>query len=1121
VITSTLPSQTFAQQIEQEFCQGSAISPDLFRSAVELVNDTEVLPGGDVRYPIHEALNWRVTRFGHQAREGQQAAILRNEDDLPWQLKLRKPRIDRKKGKEQKYEYPFDGGVRAFLPAIPLSVWRKICDRNQIQEEEIWGEALIEAAKRNELNTLLQKWSGSGSNAPTKSTGNPAGTGFSSLCLTAFTRSQALTTLQKLLQLNTPALHSLLQGNLTTEVRAALCSFVVNLPSRTRVPSFWKWLERHPEISIIWTEGAKKSLALLSLGHVGIALIGIHGGYRSKDALGNPCTPYLIPDVARFAQPGRRHTLAFDRDEKQKTRYKVERALSRFGGLLESTGGTVEIATWKPEQGKGVDDLIVQGGAAAWESAHSNAMSLLHWQIWQRLENRLTWKPSLKVNTPDLSTLDPNQIPESGIVGVFSAKATGKTKLTARLVHGHDEVLSLTHRIALCRNICERLGLNYRGDLDKTPDGRFITGSAYTLRVGACVDSLLAINPQHFAGCDLVIDEAVQVAGHLLKSSTCAQDGKRPALLARFRELVQVARRVILADADLDNATLHYFKELRGDDAPVFLIRNDYQGQPYPVRLVNSSSFETVVADLLNDLHQLEPGKTLFVATDNKRVTKEIARLVANSFQGKRVLVINAETSGGDAEREFIQTPDKVLQRGDYDLIIASPSLATGVSIESQRIIKRVYGIFTGVSSTDADIAQSLVRVREPVERVVWVANRGRNYSKVGRSTNPLTLKTALMQQTSVTISLVRSSLKADTIASMQGVDWQADPHLNLYCKLAAEQNFSMLHLRDAVMVRLKHEGHQVTIEDRAFDPVARFLYRQAANEQKRLDAEEIAKADILSYIEVEALKQKESRSPEEERAIARFHICEFYAIDPDSLTPEFVLWDTGGRRRGEMLNLESLLYPDTGIEATAKGLEKQATWNQSVCPWDIAGTALRSKLRQFLGLGQFLDPEREWTVDDCASVAEIARQHCRQIQDVLHFTPSEKISDAQIVHQLLSQLGLKVSSRWKGTYGNGKHRVYRLDAQTWQQLTEILKRRQGRRLKFSEQETAKGSPLPLDIHKQTGDPNRISPEGIDKWLSPDSLADIRLMWTQADTPELIEELRRIIPPEVLERAIA
>jgi hypothetical protein len=135
----------------------------------------------------------------------------------------------------------------------------------------------------------------------------------------------------------------------------------------------------------------------------------------------------------------------------------------------------------------------------------------------------------------------------------------------------------------------------------------------------------LAIDPEKFRGCDLVIDEVVQVIRHLLTSSTCAKDGKRPALLARFRQLIQVARRVIVADADLDNATLHYLKELRGDDRPVFLIRNDYQPQGYAARMINCSDRTAITAELLEGIAALESGKVLFVATDSKATSKALA----------------------------------------------------------------------------------------------------------------------------------------------------------------------------------------------------------------------------------------------------------------------------------------------------------------------------------------------------------------------------------------------------------------------------------------------------------------------------------------------------------------
>jgi Domain of unknown function (DUF3854) len=363
---SKLPQPSFIARMETEFLQGSAIDRDLYQTAVHLVGDIEVLPGGDVAYPLHEALNWRVTRFGYQARSTQEAALLVNEDGSIWQAKLSQPTLDLKKGKLRKYETPLGNGSRAYLPPINRETRRLIAQRYDVDVP----------------------------------------------------------------------------------------------PPDLR---FWDWLQQHPEISIVLTEGGKKSLSLLSQGYVAIALYGVNGGYLKLPG----DTRELIPDLIPFCQPDRSFLLAFDQDEKDSTRRQVNVAIHRFGGLLAQTGSEVKVAQWEPNQGKGVDDLIVQGGAAAWDVAYTQALPLEHWQILQHLKRTLTIRAALQVSTPDLDTLDPATLPDQGLIAIASGKGTGKTKLVQRIVKASDKALAVVHRIALARNLSVRLGLDYRGDLDK------------------------------------------------------------------------------------------------------------------------------------------------------------------------------------------------------------------------------------------------------------------------------------------------------------------------------------------------------------------------------------------------------------------------------------------------------------------------------------------------------------------------------------------------------------------------------------------------------------------------------------------------------------------------------
>jgi hypothetical protein len=300
------------------------------------------------------------------------------------------------------------------------------------------------------------------------------------------------------------------------------------------VGSFWQWLAQHPEIPRIWTEGGKKALALLSQGYVGLALLGVNGGYRKVAGI-----PTLIPDSQPFTGAGTSHLLAFDADAKIKTVYRVNAALSRFGRLIQATQGDVSVVHWPPSLGKGVDDVIVQSGANSLHHRIEDALSLDDWQRWQWLEHRLGHSPTLHTHTTDLSSLDTQQFPKRGIIAIASAKGTGKTKLQSTLVEDDIGAIALSHRVTLCRNLCERMGLDYRGDIQGSRNLKkvgTIDQGVYRIGVGSCVDALLSIQPEWFINRDVFIDEVVQVVRHLLTSSTCAKDGKRPALLARFHE---------------------------------------------------------------------------------------------------------------------------------------------------------------------------------------------------------------------------------------------------------------------------------------------------------------------------------------------------------------------------------------------------------------------------------------------------------------------------------------------------------------------------------------------------------------------------------------------------------
>ncbi len=689
-------------------------------------------------------------------------------------------------------------------------------------------------------------------------------------------------------------------------------------------------------------------------------------------------------------------------------------------------------------------------------AAEAAGLTLEEYRLQQRLANPLgRILPSVRVNTRDLSELNLDAIPETGVIAYRSAKGTGKTKAIAKLAN-NPATLLLGHRIALTRNLCQRLGVNYRGDLDKA-EGRFTDGDAFTLRVGGCVDgTLLAINPSDFAGCDLILDEVVQILRHLFTSSTTNKEGKRPVLLARFAEVVRAAKRVIVADADLDKNVLDYIQTLRGDGAPTWLLVNDATVEPWPITWIESTDASAITAQLKE---AVATGERVFVATDSKAGSKRLERLIAE-LEGADipVLLLTSETSGGDIEKQFIQDPDNHL---DWPVVIATPSLGTGASIEREHFT-RVFGIFWGVSSTDADMSQALARCRWPVPRVVWCAQYGRNYSPVGRDTNPLLLKKRLRDRANATAQLTAASL-GTLGAEITGYDW-LNPHVDLWAKIESERNRSMANLRSALKVRLMHEGHHLTVVQLDADQATRLALREARIALREANADDMANADNIGPVEARALETAEAIDRDGQLALQKYYLAEFYAIAPEDVTRDLVLQDNDGRYRGQLSELEALLYPEVATGRDVRSLERQAFWGHGITPWDTGTAELRRSLRQRLGLDQWISRTGEWqTADDgdLARLARLARELAPQVRAALNVTITDDMTPQQVLGQLLDQIGIGTTSRQYRDSGQ-RRRAYAINQDALSGAIAILARRAERRNATNKQPSEPVTPPPV-----------------------------------------------------------
>ncbi|BDM82829.1 MobF family relaxase [Acaryochloris marina] len=141
-----------------------------------------------------------------------------------------------------------------------------------------------------------------------------------------------------------------------------------------RTKGIWSVADKY-NLPLVITEGLKKTWASLSQGHLTVGLPGVTALYRAKNEHDERLPQRELTEYGKaLAKPGRQITLAFDQDTKVSSILNVRRDLVRTIELMQTRGVVCKIAQWKPELGKGLDDLIVKAGPKAYNLAIANAV---------------------------------------------------------------------------------------------------------------------------------------------------------------------------------------------------------------------------------------------------------------------------------------------------------------------------------------------------------------------------------------------------------------------------------------------------------------------------------------------------------------------------------------------------------------------------------------------------------------------------------------------------------------------------------------------------------------------------------------------------------------------------
>ena len=832
-----------------------------------------------------------------------------------------------------------------------------------------------------------------------------------------------------------------------------------------RSQGFEQWLVATPEVPIVLVEGFKKAVCLLGLGFAAIALPGVWNGRRVPEVEGQKRKDlaFLIPELELLAVEGRSFVVAFDRDGKQSTADDVELAAVTLGHLLEKAQCNVGIAQipelWWADK-TGVDDVVAAGLADELVAALNDPLALAE-VAWGGLYRRDRRKaPAIATSGRRLAEADElQQMPDAPLIGVRASKGAGKTELLSKWLKNEPRVIAITHRRSLGAALANRLDLQWRNDLSGYEGHTFneATGEQWQglpPRLALCVDSLLALgDPAQYEGAWLVVDEASQVLAHLLTSSTKNCQELRGALIQQFQGLLRHCKTVLL-DADLADAELAWAEKAKGCQA--LLIDNPTRPVGWPVTWWEHSTPDAVQQALLA---AVEAGERPFVVTDSREAATALNHLL-EATTGRKGLLVTRTTVDQQEVAELLPRLNDEQAVAGLAWLVASPSISSGVSIEHSAF-SSVWGVFVGGSLDDAEIAQALARVRQPVARHVWVSKASAAPHRISSAWWGSGVERDLRSRWSNEAMLLRRSLAPDLLSGTPLEVAEAfDSTVRLWATFTARRNYSHAHLRAFVLARLRHEGHAI---ERQAEPLAdaeakalRTLKSELATERAETRAQAICEAPVLGKSSAAALQQKQWRTPQEQAALQRRAICERLALQPEALTPALVQW--GDRWASAAKRLLEVLEPDLALQADLEQL-KATTAEGVLLPWDQGLRFERAKAAEAIGLKAFVlkvcQPGAEpWNkaTPEVLELAKVARLHSQQVALAFGISvkrwPTDKqgkpLNDPQeaeqavaLVGKLLRCLGIvTVASR------NGSDaRSYRPDAAHLQVLLEAVAR--------------------------------------------------------------------------------
>jgi hypothetical protein len=415
-------------------------------------------------------------------------------------------------------------------------------------------------------------------------------------------------------------------------------------------------------------------------------------------------------------------------------------------------------------------------------------------------------------------------------------------------------------------------------------------------------------------------------------------------------------------------------------------------------------------------------GGKQFIASNSKERAKAIEKVLQDRYGDRvRVKIVTSDNSTTVEGRRFIATIKET--SADYDVLIVSPSVGTGVDINIPKNLPQfthVFGFFGAAVTTHFEMDQQLARVRNMSDQHVWISS-ARLYLEYE-------------------VDAVRQSIlsRGELPEVLKGFDWEGRPQyheddklIEVYAQVKSMRHASLNNVREHFIELKRREGWDVIEAKHDFTEDPKKLQKEYYGAKKAIVEEEllaIANAERIDRKRYLELCDKQTTTIAEKAQMSRYQIEQFYGVK--EVTVELARLDDRGRYR-ECVRFSSVFFSNKYQRNQFALLERGV----SVTERDdyVRKCKLLKKLLRAAGVvdedGQpdtFAEFESR-TLDAFIDAVEL---HVQEIGLVLNVRVRDDLREKPMLQlkAFLKLIGVETAKRRKGYEGPKKIYKYSLD---------------------------------------------------------------------------------------------